>query len=269
MYINSSFKILYCFLLISAVLLGCEKEEMQSVKNSKSYTISSAKTGDDYKLQILYPPHFDSTIAYPTFYLLDGDWLFNEMATVVQKKFAEEVILIGIGYKNEINRNKDYSYPSNSTLKNSGGGIKYMQFLQEELMEFIKKDLSIQSSKTTLCGHSLGGYLALLQLFQTNPPNPFDHIIAASPSLYWADAYLLKLENEYHKNSDSLSATLYTTIGDLEGITMNTLFDAFNKQVKSRNYIGLSFEHKRYHQTSHNNNPIQSFEDGIALILNQ
>lgn len=250
------------------LLFGCEKKDVLTVEDVKSYSITSSYTGNEYSLQILYPKNYDASLEYQTIYLLDGNWYFNELAEIVQTKYAAEVLLIGVAYANSNRRNTDFTYPSNDYLLNSGGGKKYLQFIAKELIPFIENDLSIKSSETTLAGHSLGGFFALYQLFQQDYPSPFDNVIAASPSLFWSEAYLLKLESEYHAHHDSLNIVLFNTMGDLEALAMNTLFDAFNKKVESRNYIGLSFYHKRFKNTTHNNNPIKSFDQGISFILN-
>lgn len=258
-----------CHLIILITITsGCQKKEMLNIENSESYSISSSYTGNKYNLQILYPTNYDSTIAYQTIYLLDGDWFFNELAEVVKSKYASDIILIGIGYKNKNKRETDYSYPSDDFLSNSGGGKNYLQFINNELMPFVENDLSIKSSETTLCGHSLGGYFALYQLLQQDYPSPFDNIVAASPSLFWSEAYILDLENQYNNVNDSLNIKLFNTMGDLEGVTMNTMFDAFNNKIESRDYTGLLFDHVRFYNTSHNNNPIKSFDEGISFILN-
>ena len=203
-------------IILLAIISACQKEDMQAIENSIAYSINSSYTGNEYNLQILYPKNYDSSVAYQTVYLLDGGWYFNELAEVVKSKYASEIILIGIGYKNDNKRNTDYSYPADSYLSNSGGGKKYLQFLNNELIPFIENDLSIKSIETTLCGHSLGGYFALYQLLQQNYPSPFDNIVAASPSLFWSEAYILGLENQYNNVNDSLNVKLYNTMGDLE-----------------------------------------------------
>lgn len=258
-----------CLLVILiAINSGCQKLEMQNIENSESYLINSYYTGSKYNLQILYPTNYNSSIEYQTIYLLDGDWFFNELAEIVKSKYASDIILIGIGYKNKNKRETDFTYPSDDYLSNSGGGKKFLQFINNELIPFVENDLSIKSSETTLCGHSLGGYFALYQLLQQNYPSPFNNIVTASPSLFWSEAYIIDLENKYHNSNNSLNIKLFNTMGDLEGVTMNTSFNAFNNKLKSRNYIGLLFNHVRFYNTSHNNNPIKSFAEGISFILN-
>lgn len=263
------YQLCYSIFLIP-LLLGCQKKEMSSVEDSKSYSISSSYTSSEYNLQILYPENYNSSLEYQTIYLLDGDWYFNELAEVIMSNsmYSTDIVLIGIGYKNDNKRNTDYSYPEDSFLPNSGGAKNYIQFLNFELIPFIENNLSIQSSKRTLAGHSLGGYFGQFLLFQQEYPNPFDNIISASPSLWWGNAYILDLEEQFSATNDTLNIRLYSTIGDSEGVTMNTMFNAFNEKIKSRNYQGFKFEYERFENTTHNNSPIESFDKGISFILN-
>lgn len=254
-------------LILVVILQSCGKEEFDNLKNAKSYSLNSVNTNSIYDIKVLYPPKYDENKSYHLVYLLDGNWFFNELAKFISDQYTNEIILIGIGYESVNNRMKDYSYPAHQLVSNSGGGLKFNRFLQEELLPFISDDLFIEAYETTLCGHSLAGYFALFQLFQKES-SPFDNVIAASPSLYWSDAYILDLEDQYSAVSDTLDLNLITTMGSIEGVTMNTMFDVFNDRIESRNFHELAFTSTRYPKTSHNNNPIRSFSNGLDKILN-
>lgn len=189
---------------------------MKPFGNSKSYSITSTFTGSEYNLEILYPVNYDPSLEYQTVYLLDGDFYFSELADIVTSKYAAEIILIGIGYKNENKRETDYTYPADDMVSNSGGGEKYIQFINNELIPYVENSLLIKSSEKTLAGHSYGGYFALYQLFQQDYPNPFNNIIAASPSLFWHEAYMLDLENQFNGSFDTLSIKLFNTMGQID-----------------------------------------------------
>lgn len=254
-------------IFIILLVLSCQKE-MIEVEDSKSYTISSSYTNEDYNLQLLYPENYDSLVAYQTIFLLDGDWYFYELAEIIKEQYPNNIVLVGIGYKNDNNRSSDFTYPADDILSNSGNAKKYIQFLNNELIPFISDSLQIKAKQKTLAGHSLGGYFNLYLLFQDELENPFDNLITASPSLFWHDAYLLDLEQQYNSSHDSLNINLFITIGDSEGVTMNTLFNAINEKIESRNYLGLTFDYERFENTTHNNNPIKSFEKGISKLIN-
>lgn len=256
------------FFLLILIFSGCQKDDYSDIEDYKSFNINSSYTGSEYNIHILYPENYDATLSYHIVYLLDADWYFREVSEIINTNYKNSVVLIGIGYKNKNKRTTDFTFPYDDMFQNSGGADNYIQFINNELILYVEEDLSILSSETTLVGHSLGGYFGLYFMLQQNFQNPFDNIISASPSLFWNDAYIFDLEEQYHSNNDTLSIDLYNSIGDLEGVTMNTLFDAFNERIENRGYEDLSFKYKRFENISHNNSPIISFENALYFILN-
>lgn len=255
----SVFIIFFCF-------ASCKKDIVKKVPESKSYSIASQYMQKDYTFYVLYPDNFDSTRTYRTLIMLDANDYFIEMSDVLNTDFNNQFILVGVGYNAFKERVSDFTYPYDSEVENSGHADKYVQFLGNELLPYLKDGLHIKSSDKTLLGHSLAGYFATYVQFQQSYKNPFNNIIAASPSLWWGDAYAFELEETFAANHSSLGVKYFTTIGDLEGAMMNTHFNAFVKKVTSRNYPGGEFQSQRYKNTSHRNSPIVSFKDGLTFI---
>jgi len=239
-----------------------------NLENVKSYYVNSSILDEDYEVKILFPTDYDSALAYETIYLLDGDWYFEEMANVITNQYPDDIVLIGIGYKNENRRNSDFTYPYDDYLPNSGNAKAFLNFINTELIQFIDDSLKIKTNQRTLAGHSLAGYFSLFMLFQNESAHPFNNIISASPSLWWHDAYIIELEDKFNNQNDTLNVNLYITMGDSEGVSMNALFNALSKKIKSRNYNELEFHYERFENTTHNNNPIKSIEKGIENLLN-
>ena len=246
--------------------VSCKKDIIKKVPESKSYSIASQHMQKDYTFYVLYPDDFDSTQHYRTLILLDANDYFIEMAEVLNDDFNNQFILVGVAYNAFKERVSDFTYPHDNAEANSGHADQYLQFLNTELLPYLKDGLHIKSSDKTLLGHSLSGYFATYVQFQQTYANPFDNIIAASPSLWWADAYAFELEETFAANHSSLGVKYFTTIGDLEGAMMNTHFNAFVKKVTARNYPVWEFQSKRYTNTSHRNSPIVSFRDGLKFI---
>lgn len=252
------------FLLL---LVSCNDEDVKRLGQQKSLNITSPNTGYSYHVDVILPDNFDSTAFYKTLYLLDGDWYLDELRNeeIIN---SGDIVLVSIGYKGNNNRERDFTFPSNDLLENSGGAKEYIQFLNYNLLPTIQSQFNIKPSHSILLGHSLAGYLALYLTFQQDFTNPFDGIIAVSPSLFWNDSYIFFLEDDYSNTFDSLNKRLYIAMGDLEGVAMNTHFDAINMKLHSRNYEGLILYSDRFKNTSHNNSPIKGFRKGLQLILN-
>lgn len=246
--------------------ISCKKDIIKKVPESKSYSIASQYMQKDYTFYVLYPDNFDSTQNYRTLLLLDANDYFIEMAEVLDDDFKNQFILVGVAYNEFKERVEDFTYPNDNNVPDSGHADQYAQFLSNELLPYLEHELHIKSSDKTLLAHSLSGYFATYMLFQQHYANPFDNIIAASPSLWWGDAYAFELEETFAANHSSLGVKYFTTIGDLEGAMMNTHFNAFVKKVISRNYPGGEFQSKRYENTSHRNSPIVSFKEGLTFI---
>lgn len=196
---------------------------------------------------------------------MDGDDYFKEVAGIVKAQYNDKAVLIGVGYTRKNNRTTDFTYPADDMINKSGGGIKFLKFLTGELVPYIES-LGIRSGQKTLLGHSLGGYISLYLRFQKEIVNPFNNVIAISPSIFWHDAHLFGMEQNYFKNTKELNVNLYMAIGDIEGLTMNTHFNAFAGKVAGRKYNNLVFHYETLKNSSHNNSPIIGFEKGLLTI---
>lgn len=257
----------YLFLSYNLLISNsCSKENLVSNSSCKTHTISSAHLEKDYTIHILYPPNYNQNKAYRTLFLLDANDYFQEMETLVQNNYLDNTILIGIDYNVFNERVHDFTYPADTGVPNSGQANHYIRFLNEELLVYIKDELKIQSIDNTLLGHSLTGYFATYLLYQQEEPNPFEHIIAASPSLWWGNSYIFDLEESFNQKNISLNASFFITMGDLEGVLMNTHFNAFEKILNNRSYLSSNFQLKKYSNISHRNSPILSFKEGLSLI---
>ena len=136
---------------------------------------------------------------YPVIYLLDGsmDEDVIHISGLVQFcsfswiNVVEESIVVGIS---NVDRKRDFTFPTTieedkKTFPTTGGSVKFIQFLQEELVPFVENNYRV-SSQSTLIGQSLGGLLATQILLKS--PELFDTYFIVSPSLWWDDFSLLK-----------------------------------------------------------------------------
>lgn len=258
------------YIIFAVILLGfmsCDKEDQKDLPDYESHTLRSNFTNTDYTIQVLYPDNYKASEAYPTVFMFDADWYAEEMRTIFHEKYATQCVLVAVGYKGKIKRERDFTYPQDDIMRGSGGGKEYIQFINNELLPYVKNELNIISTEKTFLGHSLGAYLGIYLLLQQEFPNPFENIIAVSPSLFWHDAYIFEMENSYANAHNDLNVNLYMSVGDLEGVTMNTHFDAFVNKMQSRSYNGLSLFTERLKNRSHQNTPILGFDNGLTYIL--
>jgi len=257
-------------LVITAILVfsHCSKIDISSIDNAETFDLKSTQTGFNYSIHTWYPDGYSESESYHTLYLLDGDDYFEESVELLQDLGKDNIVLIGIGYSDENERSIDYSYPNDRDFPiDNGGALRFIDFINKELISEIEEGLQISSIDRTLYGHSLGGYLALYLLFQEDQPNPFQNFIAISPNLMWYDAYLLKLEEDYSEANSALDKQLYLSVGDLEGASLNLFFDAFIRQLKTHQYDDFSLQYERLEDTSHRNSPIKGLENSISSLF--
>lgn len=244
---------------------GCDSmfDNSYEYENIELY---SEHTGTTYSINIFYPSHYVSGNEYHVVYLLDGDFHFSRSLDIVSS--YDDVILIGVGYAGENYRAVDFTYPEDDVIgvEESGEAIPFIRFLSDELKPYISDELNINQQETTLVGHSLSAYFTLFILFQNEVDISFDNIISASPSLFWADSYILELENTYSVENDSLDVNLYLSMGDLDALHMNLLFTAFTSSITNSDYQGLKLQYETLSGTSHMRSLSKSLKRGLEYF---
>lgn len=74
-------------------------------------------------------------------------------------------------------------------------------------------------------------------------PSPFNRFIAISPSLWYDNQLMSKIEKTYSEKNRELHAKLFLTSGGYgEEIAQPPMFKNFNAQLKASNYKGLEME---------------------------
>ena len=120
-----------------------------TIPGSEVRTIKSTSTGRTYDLYIHKPADFDKNKdkKYPVLYLLDGQWDFKLLDSVVgglvYDKWMPEIVFVGITYSGDhpdydALRAMDYT-PTPGNPKGSGDGPKFLNFLKTELIPLWKQ----------------------------------------------------------------------------------------------------------------------------------
>ncbi len=207
----------------------------------------------------IYLPHSyseDLTREYPVIYLLDGsiDEDFIHIAGIVQFgsyswiNFVPESIVVGIS---NIDRKRDFTFPDkrrkkvdkNYDSKRHSGD--FINFIDNELIPLITKRYRM-SSESTIIGQSLGGLLVSEILIKK--PHIFDNYIIISPSLWWDNASLLKLEP-----TNCLSKkTVYIGVGK-EGRLMEQSAKVMYEKFRDLNRSNFTVYYEYFDDLDHSN----------------
>jgi predicted alpha/beta superfamily hydrolase len=245
-----------------------------TIPGSELRTLKSANTGRSYDLYIHTPGGSaqDKAKKYPVLYLLDGQWDFKLLDSVlgglVYDKFVPEMIIVGITYSgNNPNydalRAMDYTPASESRNPGSGDAPKFLAFIKRELIPFIETNYNADSSRRVLMGSSLGGLFTLYVML--TEPGLFSGYVSASPAVPYGDRFLFKQEAEYARQHRDLLARLFISVGSIEDLTAPV--KEFMQIISRRGYKGLKLETRVIEGERHSGNKPESFNRGLRFVF--
>jgi predicted alpha/beta superfamily hydrolase len=205
-------------------------------------------------------------------YTLDADYSFALAHNIIEhftdRGDLPQMIVVSIAYEGasqdqtiyRINRVRDYA-PTRQQLggygaeinKFSGEGVKFAQFLREELIPFIDSNYRTKDKDRTIVGHSLGGLFGTFMLFTQT--EVFQRYILVSPSLWWSGYSGLRYEAEYAEKHADLSARVYYGIGGEEESYARPMVSTMEKLVatiEARAYQGLALKSDVLRSENHN-----------------
>jgi hypothetical protein len=210
-------------LVAASPLLGADGPDgaPMVVPGATQYDLTSKITGRTYRLMVSVPFKADPSVAYPVFYVLDGNYFFNTAADAERMQASSGIsapaIVVGIGYPDSAQafglRLFDLT-PSVSTrpeddrvalikpedaATRTGGGDAFLRCIEEEVKPFVAARFKVDPTQQALYGDSLGGLLALRVLF-TNP-KAFSTFIITSPSIWWNERDVLAGEKAFAKRA--------------------------------------------------------------------
>jgi predicted alpha/beta superfamily hydrolase len=270
----------YC-LYATAITDKSAPDEADDEETPPAFTLKSDFSNESFNFFVRLPKNYSKTNkqAYPVIYLLDGNAYFDQVSNSVdsyikKKKVSVDPIVVGIGYENayvmDSLRSRDYTFPNAlpaDSFKISGQGDKFYNFIKTKLITYVDSAYRTDTSNRTIMGHSLGGYFVLYAPKQNLSDSLiFNNFIAASPSIYYHNNYLLKgISSSQMSQRNIESIKLFVTIGELE-VSENQTNDfkilsgmLTDKKIYVRTEV--------YKGVEHMGTAIPTFETGILLFL--
>jgi predicted alpha/beta superfamily hydrolase len=270
-------------ILLVAAMFGQQPSEARleafpkvTVPGSHVRTIKSTSTGRDYELYIHLPSNYeqDKNTKYPALYILDGQWDFKLMDSVlgglVYDKFVPQMILVGVTYSGD-NPNydglrvMDDSPVADEHVRGSGDAPRFLKFFKTELVPFVETNYRADPSHRVLQGSSFAGLFTLYAMFSDS--SFFSGYVAASPYVSYADGYSFRQEAEYARSHKELPVRLYLAVGDSEGLTGPV--KQFMSVIQSRGYKGLRIETRVLEGERHAGNKPEIFNRGLRFIFSE
>ncbi len=169
---------------------------------SRSFKVSSDKTGGEYVLRILNPTH-ESTQQTTLHLYIDADQSVDTLLELIKswgadKKSQLPTLAILEIPDDELQQNKDLTGDAIQTVTASGGAIHFFDFIKSQLVPFIEKASELSFTQKNLHTHDKSGGFGFYALFLQ--PGYFDQFYFDSADAMFHDAYLFRAEYEYYKS---------------------------------------------------------------------
>ncbi len=226
------------------------------------------------------PENFDT--KYPVMYLLDGSshfhsvtGLIRQLSTVNGNTVSPEMIVVGIP-----NTDRFRDLTPTHVDGTSGGGEKFLDFVEMELIPYIETRYPANNYRTFV-GHSLGGLMVISALI--NRPHLFENYVAIDPSLWWDDQVILNEAERALAEIDLSGKSLYLAVANtmIEGRNIDEVVEdiddessmhirsllQFAEFAETNSDSALNFDWKYYPNNSHGSVPIIAGYDAIFFLF--
>lgn len=227
-----------------------------SLRRTEVYKLRATTNNVVYPIYVSLPgDYYYTKKSYPVVFMLDAYSSFGLMTQMVRlltyNKDLPELVIVGISSEGgskefNINRARDYTPTisknenENKLFPNAGGANKFLEFIKNELIPFVKSKFRIDENDKTLVGHSLGGLFGFYSLY--NYPNLFQRYVLISPALFWDNEFIIKMEKSYYETHNSLNAIIYTTVGSLEDSIFVNSWQRLIDNMNFHKYFNLQLE---------------------------
>lgn len=271
-----------CYIFLLAILIiGCKQINNEEVTTTSTkvkdesltigikQTITSNVLGEERPIIISLPKGYeDSKSNYPVLYLTDGlqnIWhTIGSMEVLTRTGSVPPMIIVGI---ESTNRSRDFSPTFNENSAGSGGGSKFLGFIEEELMPYVDSNYRTHPFRV-LEGHSLGGLFTASVLM--DKPELFDGYIIMSPSFWWNNEEITVKAKTFFKSHPDLDKAVFFGIGTYESGTkrgMRKELQNFIDAMQENKPENLRFEHKEMDREGHMSSTLLSNYYGLKSIF--
>lgn len=276
------------FLIFTSIILAQSEEE---IVLGKIVTIESKILDEKRPVWIHLPNDITTNKRYPVVYLLDGDAHFyslvgmiHQLSSINGNTVCPEMIVVGIPNTNRTRDLTPYKpdpidpFLPQEMISESGGGDKFISFIEKELFPFIDSNYPTAPYKM-LIGHSFGGLTVLNTILHHK--ELFNSYIAIDPSVNWASGRILNEFQEALSNDTFGKASLYLGIAniergkDLKQIEADTTFVTehikaifeLDEYLRKNTLNKLKYKSKFYENDNHGSVPLIAEYDGLHFIF--
>lgn len=242
------------------------------VNNDKAFLINSKVLNEPRSIWIHLPSDYNTTNqTYPVIYLLDGEGHFKYVSELVDylssydRNRIPEIIVVAIL---NVDRTRDFT-PIHSLLfngkidsvrmSNTGGGVKFLKFIQNELVPYVNSNYRTQPYRI-LAAHSLAGLFGLYTK-ETNP-DLFKSTVLMSPAIYGGNSKVLADFKLFLKSHQNRSSKFFISIGNENTQTVDSLVQQLRRYAPK----AIDWDFKKYEDENHFSVTYKSMFDALKFI---
>jgi len=279
-------------------VFGQETELGYKTENHKIYS----QDKDEYILKITFPRNYSSDKEYKTLYYLDAYWLteitLGSYTILDLCDYVENVVFVGIslnGTEKDWHKQRDMDFtpspfensglfeslkksnPENNikiTIKtaggnqlnkeNTGGANLFIDFLENDVIEFVEKEYPNLNKRRGLLGHSFGGLFGFYTL--QNRPELFQDLLLISASLSWNSSELVG-KSKFSKLKESENKIkLYHSYGGQEINGIRTSNNDISKIITELELENLNYKFNPVRNTNHHSVLSRAIYDGLLYL---
>jgi uncharacterized protein len=249
------------------VIASCKKESFDPSLTSE-FSIQSTSNGADYSIKVAVPQDYSpETQKHAAIYVLDGEENFSFVAENCSKISSNystsNVLVVSIGYGND----RSVDYTPTKTDEGGGGAEEFMLFIKNELIPKMESDFGADPSRNsrTILGHSFGGLCAAYAF--TNHNDVFGNYIMLSPSIWYDNEIMLRLEQENRDININNHQLVFLGMGELENEgRMLAPFQAFYQRLQN-NYPGIAIKSHLEPHVDHMGSKNPNIIDGLNFYF--
>jgi uncharacterized protein len=218
--------------------------------------------------------------SYPVMYVLDGESHFHSVSGIVDARspfYLPQMIVVAIG---NTDRWRDLTPTSNDSLlekpnskaKTTGGGEKFLDFIEKELIPHIDKTY-LTAPFRLFVGHSLGGLLALYSAYSR--PGLFNAFITIDPTVGWDDNMVIKKFEEEGMQSKLVNKSIFLGISNrvtensFKRLTTDPAVNRIINALQTSTASGFRSKHMVYETETHGSVPLPAEIDGLNFIFSE
>ena len=225
--------------------------------------------------------------TYPVLYLLDGPGHFHAVTGLLsnlgQNAIVPRMVVVAIPNTDRTRdltpSHVDEMFGDSSFVVTSGGGDKFLEFMEKELIPYVEEKYPVTGYRTFV-GHSFGGLTAIYALL--SHPDLFSNYVAIDPSMWWDDWLLVNETDAVLEGNTLAGKALFVGVANTmeEGMEIDRVEEdtarssnhirsilSFIEKLENKEDSPLEFGWKYYEDDDHGSVPLITEYDALRFLF--